>query len=608
MKQNHIVCPSIAEVMRGMQSMEYVLPAIQRDFVWTEQQIERLFDSLMRGYPINTFMFWKLNQDTMQSEIKNSTFYKFLDKYIETYGESNTQIDNVLSLRSPFYAVIDGQQRLTALYMGLCGSYASKIKYKRDNGVYSSDIYPTKYLYLNIEAPAPSNEENLEYEFKFLTTQEASLNPDKWFKMHDIMGWSQPNSLVNWGVQNHSLQNKDYAINTLSQLREVVHSTNNVLNAFEISEADIDTVLEIFIRTNSGGTKLSFSDLLMSFTINKWQRTDAKNDFKTLREQIRAIAKNNPFNVDNDLILKCCLMVFSQNDVKSRLKNFDDNVICEICNNWSKLSKCIVESFKLLHNYYGIDAYGLRAYNAIVPIVYFVYKYDLQNEIASPTIGSNIHYIDDVRTNIKKWLAASLLKSVFSNQSDNFLKKLRDIIDAQKQPEPYFPFKEIKDAFKTDDSKNLEFSKEKIDELLETQYMSPLSFSIMALLYPAVIANGYSGVNQDHLHPKVLFEHLKKETIYQSWTSEEQSFAEDKKNWNSIVNLQLLDSRTNKSKTDDSLEKWLKERKDLINKVVQFIPETDGNGAPMNYGFSNFKAFIEARRDLLKQELTKILK
>jgi uncharacterized protein with ParB-like and HNH nuclease domain len=39
---------------------EWVLPAIQREFVWSDGQICKLFDSMMRGYPFGTFLFWEI--------------------------------------------------------------------------------------------------------------------------------------------------------------------------------------------------------------------------------------------------------------------------------------------------------------------------------------------------------------------------------------------------------------------------------------------------------------------------------------------------------------------------------------------------------------------
>ncbi len=51
---------SIQQAIAAVADDEYVLPAIQREFVWDTDQIETLFDSLMRDYPISTFLFWKV--------------------------------------------------------------------------------------------------------------------------------------------------------------------------------------------------------------------------------------------------------------------------------------------------------------------------------------------------------------------------------------------------------------------------------------------------------------------------------------------------------------------------------------------------------------------
>ncbi|RVB46307.1 DUF262 domain-containing protein, partial [Mesorhizobium sp. M7A.F.Ca.CA.001.06.1.1] len=68
---------TIAEVLGRIQTKSYVLPAIQREFVWKPEQIERLFDSLMQGYPFGTFLFWKVEAVT-SGKFK---FYDFVLNY-----------------------------------------------------------------------------------------------------------------------------------------------------------------------------------------------------------------------------------------------------------------------------------------------------------------------------------------------------------------------------------------------------------------------------------------------------------------------------------------------------------------------------------------------
>lgn len=71
---------TIKEAIDHIDRQEYLLPSIQRKFVWSAPQIETLFDSIMRGYPINSFMFWHIYDAEIK---KNFKFYKFLSAYRE---------------------------------------------------------------------------------------------------------------------------------------------------------------------------------------------------------------------------------------------------------------------------------------------------------------------------------------------------------------------------------------------------------------------------------------------------------------------------------------------------------------------------------------------
>ena len=69
---------TIYEALENIVGNKFILPAIQRKFVWKSEQIEALFDSIMRGYPINTFMFWEIKDNTIKNNYK---FYGFLLNY-----------------------------------------------------------------------------------------------------------------------------------------------------------------------------------------------------------------------------------------------------------------------------------------------------------------------------------------------------------------------------------------------------------------------------------------------------------------------------------------------------------------------------------------------
>lgn len=82
--QTHI---TISKVINNIITQKYPLPAIQREFVWQPGQFIRLFDSLMRDYPINSFLFWRI-QDENKYKFQS---YKFLPKYKQWYETHNPE-------------------------------------------------------------------------------------------------------------------------------------------------------------------------------------------------------------------------------------------------------------------------------------------------------------------------------------------------------------------------------------------------------------------------------------------------------------------------------------------------------------------------------------
>ena len=121
---------TIKNAIDKIDSGDFLLPSIQRRFVWNPIQIEYLFDSIMQDYPINTFMFWEVEDDSIKNQFR---FYDFLKKYVEYQGGNNNE--RKTKGYKNFKAVIDGQQRLNSLYIGLKGSYAYR------HYVYNKKIY-----------------------------------------------------------------------------------------------------------------------------------------------------------------------------------------------------------------------------------------------------------------------------------------------------------------------------------------------------------------------------------------------------------------------------------------------------------------------------------
>lgn len=295
---------TIKQVIGRIKNNEYLLPAFQREYVWSSYQVENLFDSLMKGYPISSMLFWKV-----KNEAKNAyKFYKILDKYIEKYHIHNDAFNT--NQVNDFHAILDGQQRLTSLYIGLCGSYAfHRYRARWENSDYN---FPERILYLNISRTFPEDESDKTYNFSF---KEKSLtqgkvlyqdtNGDKWFQVGEILKLGDGDS--DYGIFEFS---DDYSLtreerNMLNKLRSKIFD-KPVINFYEIEDSKPDVAVNIFVRINSGGTQLSFSNMLMSMAIAGWQKKDARTEILRLVD----LVNNKGFNITQDYILKAFLYLW----------------------------------------------------------------------------------------------------------------------------------------------------------------------------------------------------------------------------------------------------------------------------------------------------------
>lgn len=579
-------CLTIKDVMEKIANNKFILPAIQRKFVWKPTQIEMLFDSIMRDYPINSFMLWEITDNTIQQDYK---FYSFLKDYADKYHEDNPEAPTQ-ALSLPFNAVIDGQQRLTSLYIGLYGTYRYKkpSKWWKDN----EETMPTRHLYLDIKQAINTGIDNEKiYDFRFLTNlelKESSNDEHFWFKVGDAILKFKSQEDADDFVENNDLLKNSFAKNTIRKLYRKLNE-EELINFYTEKEQDQDKVLDVFLRTNSGGTPLSFSDLLMSIASANWTKIDAREEMRKLKEEIYTFG-NPCFDVSQDLILKN-LLVLSDIDVRFKIQNFGKENIVIFEDNWDSIRKSIVATFEFLEKL-GFNDSLLRAKNATIPITYYIYK----NNLADKIIKDN--YNEDDKRRISKWLTMSLLKGIFGGQSDSVLKNLRKVLKDKSKPE-YFPLNEIIDEFKTESDKNYSFDKDIISGYLTEQYQSVNGSLILYLLYPDVVLRNGKAIAQDHMHPKTFFTDKEKFNSI-NFKSGDIEFCSKKENWNGILNLQLLSENDNKVKLKTPLIQWANDKK----KTYQDLFVDDG----VSLEIKDFKSFIENRRKNITEKLENILK
>ena len=205
---------SIEEMLTAIHKREYLMPAIQREFVWGPDQITKLVDSLMRGYPVGSFLLWDVKPETAQEY----TFYEFLTNYHE---RDNPYADKAtVPARSGTTAVLDGQQRLTSLNIALYGSYAERRRYARFAGV-----YPVKRLYLNLVDEPDDEELGTKYDLQFLADWEAAPvdgEADKWFRVGAILDLANSGPAIMRELEQRGIAGSVDAFQRLFDLYEAV--------------------------------------------------------------------------------------------------------------------------------------------------------------------------------------------------------------------------------------------------------------------------------------------------------------------------------------------------------------------------------------------------
>ena len=569
---------TIAETVEVIRKNELFLPALQRKFVWDTPQIEGLFDSIMQGFPIGTFLLWELND---QTAINSNVFYNFIKHYDTRYSRNQKAS---LSSKKSIVSVLDGQQRLTSLNIALNGTYTYKTPRKRfDN----PEAYPKRVLFLNL---LPRTGEDFKYEFKFLPDTDQSNQPEKlWYKVNEVLSWEDASSI---DEEYRKLKERAHDKKLVTTNSPVIKKTlrtlyrririDDPLMCFTLKDMGIDDVLDIFIRVNSGGTQLSKTDLLMSTITASWEnaRDRVEDLLKSINEQGRK------FNFDIDFVMRTCLFLLDD-PILFRVRSFGPEKINEIKTNWGGIYTAISETVSIL-NLLGYDGMTLTSRNSVIPIVYHIYK------------GGDTKTKE--RNQFKKYLQHALLTGFFGTHGDQALANLRSYLregskeDGFKLKRKSFDFDHLKTNLNTP-GKTLEITEEDLEDLLQKK-KGRQAFVVLSILYPQFEYNT-KNFDQDHIHPTYFFSfnHLSsigKGDKYEEWQTKKDT----------IPNLQMLEERKNRVKNKREFKDWLDMESEIEKKEYfedNYIP------LDVSYDIKDFHEFYNKRKELLIIALKKIL-
>ena len=568
---------ALEEIRRG----KYFLPAIQREFVWSPEKIEKLFDSLLSDYPIGSFLFWRVEED----QIKQFQFYKFIENYVQANPHNPVAS---LAGTEEIHAILDGQQRLTALYLGLRGSYTSRGRYQRQP--------TTKFLYLDLLFSPDlqeTEEDPMKYKFKFILAETAKTQttPDKkvwWYEVKKVL--EQENSYALERSLKENMQEKQFTEEDIDKAQERLRRLHQsirispTISYYEVTNQDLDVALQIFTRANSGGVLLSLGDLLLSTATALWKQTDARKEIHDFVDEMNK--QGDGFDFDTNFVLKACLVLSDIGNITYKVKNFNRQNMGHIEEKWEDIKDALERGidFAVKHRY---NHKTLTANNSIIPIAYYLMLKKPNGSYWKTQEGRQ----DE--ENILNWLRISLIRHFFGTSSDTRISKLRTII--RENYSTGFPYEKIKKEY----SQVMSFSVEDVPELLDRKYQDRICFSILTFLYPNLRLKNDWAI--DHIFPRSFFKPQKLQD--QGISPEDIQFFMDQKD--KLVNLQILDSGDNRDKSDRIPQEWLSsefnEEQQKRYRAENYIPDN----LPLT--FANFKAFVEQREKLLKDALCNCL-
>ena len=300
------------------------IPQFQRDFVWTKEQSAKLMDSIIKGYPIGTFILWK-TKERLRS-IRN----------IGAINLPDTPEGDVIQY------VLDGQQRMTSLYASLKG-----LDVKRENGK-GEDF---SEIYIDLLANEDEDED-------IVITDISSKEKGSIIKLTE---------LLNGGLSLAKKYDEKYHDKLEQYSRRI--STYD-FPAILIKNSSIDIATEIFTRINIGGKKLSVFEIMVAKTFDAERDFDLSERYDKLIESLSQVDYDT---IPDSTVLQTVSVCLVKECSKKHILKLDKQKFIDI---WNNVIDAIERAVDYFRGYYRIPVSRLLPYNAlIVPFAYYFYHH-----------------------------------------------------------------------------------------------------------------------------------------------------------------------------------------------------------------------------------------
>jgi hypothetical protein len=311
------------------------IPQFQRDFVWTKAQSARLLDSIIKGYPIGTFILWS-TQERLRS--------------IRNLG--GTDLPDTPAGNAVKY-VLDGQQRMTSLFVTLNG-----LKINRDD---HDDDY--SLMWLDLEATE-------EDELVLLDVKDKK--EDTFIKLQDLLH----------GEFDFLASFPKSAQQRIKLYKNRIESCQ--FSAVQITDAPIDVATEIFTRLNVGGKPLTPFEIMVAKTYDTISGFNLAEKFKELKDEL---AKIEYETIPESNLLQAVAIFMGRDAKKKSILRLNKE---EVISTWPLVVEGVKHAIDYFRTVYGIPASRLLPYpSLIIPFAYFFHNHKKQPS------GNRAKYLED---------------------------------------------------------------------------------------------------------------------------------------------------------------------------------------------------------------------
>jgi len=488
-------------------SPTFFIPAMQRPYVWAQDEAIKLLNSIYQGFPIGASLIWNTIYDNPDN-LGAKRAYRFPhEQGVDSIVRSQAHLD----AGHPITFVLDGQQRLTSLNIAVRGGWR-----KKNGELYKMYFNPT------------------------LDKKGAFLNLNS--ELDNIKGMILCSEILQWedeSVFEQQLMHPPLFVHGESELCANVRGENIRLlrkrfwedSAFccgVYNAKNMQSALDVFILANDTGKRLEKSDLLLATLTTSWNNLSADQVVDDLRTKLNKLFVGGlPFKARKPLLKSMLAVAPIRLPIAHNMSSITPEVIVDLESGWPAYSDSMIKTVELVTRWGLHRNRCLTSVNALIPLTCWIHRYKIDINAENNSSTQNLELA-------RVWLISALMSSAFGGNSDSAISAARDVIlDSETSK---FPFQELHLTLDAHHNYNL-LNRDGVTTFLSGLYYdSNGQRSLIRLVLTLVrgTINERANYELDHIFPKGVFEAILGRKVH------------------AIFNIELLTESENKVKRNQS--------------------------------------------------------